>query len=326
MHHSHGETVGRCDHVDFPVNAQGLVRNDHGKVRGARADVARAHAHGVCRRHARARVALARRYGDTGLEHAGRVEEQSPLLRQPTGVRSRGQYLRENGAKIHAGERIEFADHILVVIQLFAVDGEHAAGFAHPHDVFAGQFPMDISGKGRQGVDVLNMLLPVEDRLIEVRDAPALRDIESEELCQLFGGRSGDRVAPGAEFRQLLSAFVKGQIAVHHGRDADGSHGRQFNAEFCLYVVFQSRKAGADTGVYVFHGIGPYSVDKPVLPLVIAGRDGDMALIDQHRFDACAPQFKTENGFRKICHFSLQIRSLTKSSSSSFSGVVSFVI
>ena len=57
------------------------------------------------------------------------------------------------------------------------------------------------------------MLLTVKDRLIQVCDAPSLRDIVMEKLCQLLRGFSCDVVSPGTERDHQLSLFIKRHIA-----------------------------------------------------------------------------------------------------------------
>ena len=163
----------------------------------------------------------------------------------------------------------------------------------------------------------------VQIRLIQVGNAPALGDVEAEELRELFRRLAGDGVAPGAKFRKLLCVPVEGQIAVHHGGHADGADGIERDAELCLHVVPEPCKAGLDAGAHHVHRIGPDAVYQLVFPLKIALSDGDMLLVDQHGLDAGRAQLNAEYGFFQIHHFNLHTRSLTSSSSSSFSGVVS---
>ena len=57
----------------------------------------------------------------------------------------------------------------------------------------------------------------IEDGLVEMGNAPSLRDIVPEYLCQLPGGRTCNGVPPGAEGHQKLALFIKCHITVHHG-------------------------------------------------------------------------------------------------------------
>ena len=61
------------------------------------------------------------------------------------------------------------------------VDREHAAGVADAEHLLAGQLPVDVAGQGGQVSDPLDVVLAVQDRLIQVRDAPAMRDVVPEQ-------------------------------------------------------------------------------------------------------------------------------------------------
>ena len=129
------------------------------------------------------------------------------------------------------------------------------------------------------------MLFPVEDCLIQMGNTPALRNIEVEKRRQLFRRLASDGVAPGAEFGQLFSILVKGEIAVHHGRDADGPNTVQLAAQLFLHIRFQSGKAGLDTAMNHIQRVGPDSVDQLVFPFIVAGGKRYMLIVDQNRFD-----------------------------------------
>ena len=55
------------------------------------------------------------------------------------------------------------------------------------------------------------MLLAVQNRLIQMCDAPALGNVEAEYLGQLGSRPAGGGVAPGTECRQLTPIAVKGE-------------------------------------------------------------------------------------------------------------------
>ena len=305
VHHRHRRARGGGDHVDLPVYAEGLFRDDHGKVRGAGRHVAGFHAHGVRRRHAGARVALAGGDGDAGSERPARVEQARPRLGECAAALAGGQDLRQNVAQADAGELFELLHHFLVIVQLPAVDGEHAGGLAHAHDLLAGELPVDVAGEGREISNAAHMRFPVQIRLVQVRNAPALGDVEAEELRELFRRLAGDGVAPGAKFRKLLCVPVEGQVAVHHGGYADGAHRGELHAEFGLDIGLEIGKAGLNSLVHHVHGIGPDAVYQLVFPLKIPLGDGDVLLVDQYGLDAGRAQFNAERGFCKIHGFSL---------------------
>ena len=64
---------------------------------------------------------------------------------------------------------------------------------------------MDVTGQGGDVSDPLHMRLPIQDRLIQLRDAPAQWDIESKQLSQFFRRSGGIGIAPGKEGSQLVS-------------------------------------------------------------------------------------------------------------------------
>ena len=72
--------------------------------------------------------------------------------------------------------------------------------------------------------DLRHMGFPVQHRLIQMSDGPALGDIEVKGLRQLSGGLGGDGILPGPEGHQQIPVLVKDQIAVHHGGDTHGGN------------------------------------------------------------------------------------------------------
>ena len=71
------------------------------------------------------------------------------------------------------------------------------------------------------------MLLIVEDRLIEVRDAPSLRDVKRKLTAEDFSGFGGHRVPPGAKRGKLPAVAIENEVAVHHGGDTEGAYAGQ---------------------------------------------------------------------------------------------------
>ena len=120
------------------------------------------------------------------------------------------------GIAAGADQTVKAGKHFGVIIKRRAVNREHAGGFADAGNFFPGQLPVDINGKRCQKMDIFNVGLFVQNRLIQMRYGPPLRDVEAEGIGQLFGSLCGDGIAPGTEFGKGISVFVKGQIAVHH--------------------------------------------------------------------------------------------------------------
>ena len=101
-------------------------------------------------------------------------------------------------------------------------------------------------------------------------DAPALRDVEAQCVSELFCCLTGYRVAPCAEFSELLSVLVEGQVAVHHCRDTDAADPSKSYAEPGLNVSLQCCIACLKTLMDHVGRICPDAVNELVLPFEIA--------------------------------------------------------
>ena len=240
-------------HIDLPMDIEGFIGHNHGKIRGSGADIARAKTHRIGGRHAGSRVALTGRHRNSGFERPARVEESGSRGSEDSAAFSRDKNLRQDGAQVNPCQHLELADHILIIVQLFAVDGKHARGLADAHKLLPGEPPVDIARECREEGDVLHMLFTVQDGLVQMGDAPALRDIEVKQLCQLRCRFVSDRIAPGAKLCQLSSLSVKGQIAVHHSGYADGAHGGELRVVPCLDIRLEACKAGLKAGMHRIH-------------------------------------------------------------------------
>ena len=60
----------------------------------------------------------------------------------------------------------------------------------------------------------------VEYSLIQMRDAPAERNVEVEELRKGSGSFAGVGVAPCTERNENLAVLIERHVAVHHGADS----------------------------------------------------------------------------------------------------------
>ena len=58
---------------------------------------------------------------------------------------------------------------------------------------------MDIARKRGDMGDVSDVRFLIQDGLIQVRDGPALRDVEAERFCERFRGFAGHGILPRAE-------------------------------------------------------------------------------------------------------------------------------
>ena len=155
---------------------------------------------------------------------------------------------------------------------------------------------MDTAGQGGKKINFGQMAFAVQNGLIQVGNAPPLRNVEGEKVCQGLRGPAGGSVAPGAEGHQQLSVFIKGHIAVHHGGNAHGAHGGKLYAVGFLYVLRQIRIAGAKPRPDFIVMIGPNAVFQAVFPIKTAGRKRQMLLVDQYGFDAGGAQLNAKKG------------------------------
>ena len=61
------------------------------------------------------------------------------------------------GEALFRRDAVILGGHALVVVQPFAVNGEHAAGLAHARDLLAGELPVDIARQGGEEADVFDV-------------------------------------------------------------------------------------------------------------------------------------------------------------------------
>ena len=93
--------------------------------------------------------------------------------------------INEGGLDIHTGEIIGLA-----------VDGEHTRGFANAQHLLSRQLPMNIAGQRGQMADISHVEFLVQYRLIKVCNAPALRNVELEQIRKFLGCQSGHGITP----------------------------------------------------------------------------------------------------------------------------------
>lgn len=183
-------------------------------------------------------------------------------------------------------QRVEFVQHRRVIAERLAVDGEHAGGLADADGVFAREQKMHIACQRCDVRDVPHVIFPVQDRLIQVRDRPALRDVEAERLCELLGGFPGHGVLPCAERNEQTPVLVKGEIAVHHARDA-------YRRDLARQLA-EILNRGAKACLHLVHVICPNAVFQAAFPGIVAAADDLMRLIEQNRLDARRAELDAE--------------------------------
>lgn len=196
----------------------------------------------------------------------------------------------------HLGQPVELPEHLLVVAARGRVDREHARRVAHAQHALPREAPVHVAGERREVRDAARVLLAGEDRLVEVGNAPALGNVEAEELGQLAGGLQGRGVAPGAERNEQLVPRVERQVAVHHRRDAQRAHAAQRHAVALADVGLERGVAGGEAGEDLVVAVGPVAVDQRVLPVEGADGNGLVAPSVQHRLDARRSELDAQRG------------------------------
>ena len=256
-----------------------LFQHGHGKHARARADIAGAGRDSVGRRHAGARITLRRAEQHARFDFTVGIEQLRALVSQLARVSARAEYLGQQAAQrpviAHTlPALLKERQHLFVIIVLFAVNGEYARRVTHAQHKFARQLPMDVARQCRQIRRILDVRFAVQHRLIQVRDAPSLRNVEAKKPGQLLRGARGSGIAPGAEGRQQLALFVKGKIAVHHRGNA---HRAQLG-QLCAILLFHIMLEVADRGLHarpdLVQAVGPIAALIAVFPAVAAGGNG----------------------------------------------------
>ncbi|MNC02166.1 hypothetical protein D3C75_495380 [compost metagenome] len=125
---------------------------------------------------------------------------------------------------LSCSQLIELLDHRRIVILRRLINRENPRSIADADCLRSGQQPVDVPGQRGYKINVRHMLFLVKNRLIQMGNAPPLRDVELEFLSKLLGRSSGCRIPPGPERNQQLSLAVKRHISVHHGRESDRPH------------------------------------------------------------------------------------------------------
>ena len=301
VHHGDGRAVGRGHHVDLGVQlGEGALEDSHQEDGGTTRDVARALGDRVRGDHARARVTFRRAQPDTGLKRAGRVDERSPLGGQRPRVLARAQHGRKDVAQ---APRDPLGHQGLVLIEVglhigtgFRVDREHTRGVTDTQDVAARQLVVDPAGQRRQAGDARRMSLGVEDRLVQVRDRPAQRNVKAEETGELIGRAAGVRVAPRTERREQVALGIEGEVAVHHRGDADRAISRGGDVVALAHVSDQGCVGALQAGDDLVEGVRPQAALEMVLPPVAAGGKHLVVGADQDGLDAGRAKLDAERG------------------------------
>ena len=146
--------------------------------------------------------------------------------------------------------------------------------------------------------DAAHVLFPVQHRLIQVGDAPALGNVHPEQGGKLARRLLRHGVLPGAEGGEQVPVFIKGQVAVHH-------RGHRRAADFLPVLDAADRLIEAHPDL--FHWIGPDAILQIALPGIIPGGHDPVVLINRHRLDAGGAQFDSQcqlaHAAASVCFF-----------------------
>ena len=138
------------------------------------------------------------------------------------------------------------------------------------------------------------MLLGIENRLVQVRDRPAQRNVEAEDAGELVGRAASVRVAPRAEGREQAIVRVEGEVAVHHRGDADRTVGRGGDVVAFAHVGDQGGVGALQAGENLIEAVGPQATLQVILPAVAAGGEHLMVGTDEDGLDAGRTDFDAE--------------------------------
>ena len=192
VHHRHLRTGGCRDQIKLRIDpAERFLQHDHGEDARPGGDIARSYRHGVRRRHAGPRIALRRTERNACLQRARGIKKRCALRRQHAGRLSGAEALRQNlfqlpREMLRLHQRVKLPDHPPVEIRRLRIDREHAGRIADADDLFPCQLPVHIARQRRKKPDILYVLLSVQNRLPQMRDAPPLRNVITEQLRQFL--------------------------------------------------------------------------------------------------------------------------------------------
>ena len=146
------------------------------------------------------------------------------------------------------------------------------------------------------------MLLMIQDSLIQVGNAPSLRDIKAEHFCQFVRSLLCHGISPSAEGYQQFILFIEYHVAVHHGTE---SHGPQFcddSTIFFFYILCHLGIAVLQSRPDILQGVCPDIMFQTVFPVVAAGRDGRVIFPNEHCFDTGGAEFDTQHCLSAFNH------------------------
>ena len=153
---------------------------------------------------------------------------------------------------------------------------------------------MHVACEGGEEIDLADMLFVVEHGLIQVCDGPAFRNVVLEQFGKLFVRFESVGVLPGSERHQQFAILVEGEVAVHHGGEADAAHAGELFAIGVFDVFGERRVCGLQASPDFFLRVAPQAVFQMAGPAVIAGCNGDIRVVDEHSLDSGGAEFDAQ--------------------------------
>ena len=142
---------------------------------------------------------------------------------------------------------------------------------------------MNVARKRVYAAHGRDVLFPVKHSLIQVGNAPALRNVKPEQRGKLLGSRARRGVSPGAKRGKEIVVLVKGKIAVHNRGNAHRVDSGQRLAKLLGKVVRQSGKRALKPLLYIVERIRPVAVFNLVFPIPRADGDRRNSFITENR-------------------------------------------
>ena len=116
-----------------------------------------------------------------------------------------------------------------------------------------------------------------------------------KQLRQLPGSLCCHGISPGPEGHQKLIVLVKGHITMHHSGKSHGTYGMQCYIVFSLHIFFQGPEAGFKSCLRIFQMISPYSLFKPVFPVIAALGNRAVFSVYQHCLYSGRTEFDSQS-------------------------------
>ncbi len=130
------------------------------------------------------------------------------------------------------------------------------------------------------------MFFLVKNCLVQMCNAPSLRDMIVKKRRELLTRLLCYRIPPCPERHQKLPVFVKCHVAVHHGAETDGAECPDFRSVLLFYLCRQVLVAILQATPDCIKAVGPDIVHQLVFPVMVANGKHPMVFVNQYRLDS----------------------------------------